>query len=64
MCNEAFGRNKGWAEGALEMAEYMLSEKLGLSKPRWINQEDYDAVINAVVFTEDQRTGAGGPGGR
>lgn len=46
------------------MAEYMLSEKHGLIKPRWINHEDYDAVINAVVFTEDQRTGAGGPGGR
>jgi hypothetical protein len=64
MCNEAFGRNHGWAEGSLEMAEYMLSAKFGLVKPRWISQEDYDSVINAVVFIEDQRTGAGGPGGR
>ena len=59
VCNEAFGRNHGWAEGSLEMAEYVLSVKMGLRKPAWVNQDDYDDVIQSVVFTEDQRTGAG-----
>ena len=52
------------AEGSLEMSEYLLHEKLGLSKPAWINQEDYDNVIASVLFTENQRTGEGISHGR
>ena len=45
VCNEAFGRNKGWAEGSLEMAEYILHTKLGLAQPDWITQADYDSEL-------------------
>ena len=58
VCNEAFGRSQGWAEGSLQMAESFLSLKMGMTKPDFINQADYERVIAALVpNTEDQRTG-------
>jgi len=38
---EAMALNQGWGEGALETAEYMLQEKLGLSAPAWLTRDDY-----------------------
>jgi hypothetical protein len=42
------------------MSEYILSVKMGLSKPSWISQADYDGVIQSVAPIEDQRTGDAG----
>lgn len=36
VCGEAYSNNQGWVEGALETAEMVLQEKLGLTKPPWV----------------------------
>ena len=42
---EAFSLNSGWAEGAVETAEYMLHEKMGLPLPKWLKKNDYCAAM-------------------
>ena len=37
---------QGWAEGALEMAEGILSKKMGLPKPAWVSAEDYAKAMD------------------
>lgn len=32
---------QGWAEGALQTAEYMLQEAMGLKPPTWLNRTEY-----------------------
>ena len=51
---------QGWAEGALEMAEGILSKKMGLPKPAWVSAEDYAKAMDTMTALEDQRTGAAG----
>ena len=36
VCGEAYSTNQTWAEGALQTAEIVLQEHLGLAKPPWI----------------------------
>ncbi|HEY1349276.1 MAG TPA: FAD-dependent oxidoreductase [Ktedonobacteraceae bacterium] len=38
---EAYSGVQGWVEGALTTTEKVLQEKLGLSHPRWLNQDYY-----------------------
>ena len=42
---EAFSLNSGLAEGAVETAEYMLHEKMGLPLPKWLKKNDYCAAM-------------------
>jgi monoamine oxidase len=39
ICGECYSHGQGWVEGALETAEEMLQQHLGLSKPPWKKQE-------------------------
>jgi monoamine oxidase len=36
VCGEAYSRRQTWVEGALETAEMVLQQKLGLPKPAWV----------------------------
>jgi monoamine oxidase len=36
VCGEAYSDNQGWVEGALETAEMVLQDQLGLAKPDWL----------------------------
>jgi len=38
---ETFSYTQGWGEGALETAEYMLHEKMGLPLPAWLSRQQY-----------------------
>jgi monoamine oxidase len=38
ICGEAYSQHQTWVEGALETAELVLQEKLGLKKPDWMHQ--------------------------
>jgi hypothetical protein len=35
VCGEAYSRNQGWVEGALETTELMLQEHFDLKRPTW-----------------------------
>ncbi len=47
ICGEAFSPDQGWVEGALQSAELVLRE-LGLSRPQWLAQSDYDRLDLSV----------------
>mmetsp|Transcript_35470 Transcript_35470/g.93580 ORF Transcript_35470/g.93580 Transcript_35470/m.93580 type:complete len:727 (-) Transcript_35470:136-2316(-) len=38
---ETFSYTQAWGEGALETAEYMLHEKMGLQLPAWLSKQEY-----------------------
>jgi len=38
---DTFAFNSGWSEAALETAEYMLQEAMGLGRPAWLTKDDY-----------------------
>ena len=41
LIGEAFSFNWFWGEGAMETAEYMLQEVMGLKRPSWLSREEY-----------------------
>lgn len=40
VCGEAYSTNQTWVEGALQTAEIVLQERLGLAKPSWITRDN------------------------
>jgi monoamine oxidase len=42
ICGECYSHGQGWVEGALETAEEMLEQHLGLSKPAWKKHDQAD----------------------
>ena len=59
--NEAFGPRSGWCEGSLVMAENMLVDHFGLSRPVWIDEEEYN---NWVLFNGSHNATAHQPSTR
>jgi hypothetical protein len=46
---EAFSHNQGWMEGAIETAEHLVQEILGMAKPNWLQKKDYCASMPFFV---------------
>lgn len=47
---ETFSLHYGWGEGALETAEYMLHEHLGLPLPGWLSMHEYCMAMPFYPF--------------
>jgi hypothetical protein len=41
ICSEAYSGQQGWVEGAFCVAERMLQEQFGLSRPSWLPADYY-----------------------
>ena len=41
LIGEVFSFNQGWAEGALETAEYLVQEIIGMNGPEWLSNTNY-----------------------
>jgi len=41
MAGESFSTNQGWGHGAMQTAEYMLQEKMGVKAPSWLSKTEY-----------------------
>ncbi len=41
ICGEAYSDQQGWVEGAFCVAEKMLQEHYGLTRPNWIPEDYY-----------------------
>ncbi|KAL7528701.1 hypothetical protein ACHAWF_002672 [Thalassiosira exigua] len=48
---ETFSHNQGWSEGAVETAEFLLQEVLGMAGPSWLGREDL-CKSNPFFFDE------------
>lgn len=48
VANQDYGYKNGWANGGLLMAEKLLQEQFHLSRPTWLDQDYYDALVTAI----------------